>query len=216
MSCIIVPPSVAQLLVLFLSSNFFLNTIQLGHCSKQTTEITLVLVTNDTHFTTSNHHFPVLFLSELSTAFDTVDYTLLFESHFLLLSSRNASLLEAQMSENATYTAFIWSKQVIRAVLTEQTPLYEHTGREGVVDSQLWRLWHRPQKYTGEWRGKKINRTIFHLESSGLVYNRMFRIHQTIYFYFRLIRGDSPFPFTPPPYIITDLRFVRFQITISY
>lgn len=32
-------------------------------------------------------HFPVLFLHELSTAF-AVDYTFLFESHFLLLSSR--------------------------------------------------------------------------------------------------------------------------------
>ena len=113
---------------------------------------------------------------------------------------KSASLLEAQTSENAAYTAFIWSKQVRRAVLTEQTPLYENTGRERVVDSQLWRLWHRPQKYTGGWGGKKIKRTTSHLESSVLVYNRMFRIHQTIYFYFRLICGDSPFPFTPPPW----------------
>lgn len=175
----------------------------------------MAVVTDDTHFTTSNHISRSSSYLNCQQHLQLITPSSLSHTFFSCPPEKSASLPEAQMSDNATYTAFIWSKQVIRAVLAEQTLLYENAGGEGAVDSQLWRLWHRPQKYTGGWRGKKIKRMIFHLESLVLVYNKMFRIHQTIYFYFRLICGDSPFPFTPPPYITTNLRFIRFQINIS-
>ena len=82
------------------------------------------MVTDDTHFTTSNHISRSSSYLNCQQHLQLITPSSLSHTFFSCPPEKSASLPEAQMSDNATYSAFIWSKQVIRAVLAEQTLLY--------------------------------------------------------------------------------------------
>lgn len=136
-----------------LSSHFFLNILLSGLGSKCSTDITTIQVIYAMHLTASSDQFLVIILLDLSAAFDSwlllpLWITLFFSWH----PEKSANPFKAgpQTSQNISFAAFNWSKQVTKASLESRERnidfTYECTGREGVMGSHLGRLCHRPQR----------------------------------------------------------------------